>query len=962
MSQEAWRTMARQLLGDRSLVQSLVKQVFERTATMTPGEQDALKQALLAHTPELFSSRRPRDLLPKAPQILLGDRGIQRLLGDVNLALLRELARIWRKHHAADEAAFAVRLGCELGPNEGPPPVSMRELAQATEQLTSSERLTGKLVALSLLLDQGLLPRKPEAEIGPPEAEIGQTEAQVDRPEAAMAQAEPVAPAAFPRLSSLALRTAWQLIEYEPCNAPIWSEIPAFMEALGRLVEAKREEGLQVEFSTILSEMYDRWGGEMQMLGFPEQTPRRLRSVSEPGRARELLEALRAALQRQQELASRQDESLLMRRERLRALADLLDPMEQTARGLLALLSLAPLSALAAPPPVAPAPAAPAAPAPAGAAALAPSGPASDRTPPVEAAVSTPTEAQAALRGETFAPAPPLPEAHAPALRDQPGRAASTPVEPTSPLAFNPASRRQLSFERETLLCLDFGTARSKAFATRYEQGATRSLPLRLGDATGTGEQELYALASSLWVDDNEKIYFGQQAITMSLRQPTRLRCDSLKDYFSTVDLSIDDLLDPRLRTPGDDSDRMRQDTNRSEAKRINPFVEEHPLSFGDLLLLYLGFLTYAAEQSLRRQHGITGQVPRRFALPGWPPRHREKGISIMRSYLARAALVADAVGDRWSQGLPVAQARALAQAAFAVPDAELPATLLREGVSEPLAAAGTRVRRDDTYRGLVLVVDVGAGTTDVGLFLVNEDPGQDKFQFSEIKTRSEPWAGNKVDVLLANFAFQKLGSVGPLELDNLRREFSLRARNYKETLFNQGQATVSLSNGRYALTLQKQEFVEACAPFAATIERLLVHTLQEANDDSLASVPPGSERRGGLARYTTDGVLRLPVVLTGGGAVLPMIERLSTASLEIPTPDGPLRVLCQPTPLLPEQARTAGLQAHEYLPLAVAWGGSIPEIPTAGKPVVLAALTRTRGPRPDLLAQPSPGWQNDKS
>ena len=43
-------------------------------------------------------------------------------------------------------------------------------------------------------------------------------------------------------------------------------------------------------------------------------------------------------------------------------------------------------------------------------------------------------------------------------------------------------------------------------------------------------------------------------------------------------------------------------------------------------------------------------------------------------------------------------------------------------GISEPIAAGSARLWTDSARRGLVLIVDAGAGTTDFALFLVNRD------------------------------------------------------------------------------------------------------------------------------------------------------------------------------------------------------------------------------------------------
>lgn len=91
------------------------------------------------------------------------------------------------------------------------------------------------------------------------------------------------------------------------------------------------------------------------------------------------------------------------------------------------------------------------------------------------------------------------------------------------------------SIEREevtdpnVLMCIDFGTAMSKAFATVLP---AQYLDLELGaEAGGHG----YTLPSSVFIGDNGKAYFGFEAIEMSqdLVDSGRERLDSIKGWLS---------------------------------------------------------------------------------------------------------------------------------------------------------------------------------------------------------------------------------------------------------------------------------------------------------------------------------------------------------------------------------------------------------------------------------------------
>ena len=81
----------------------------------------------------------------------------------------------------------------------------------------------------------------------------------------------------------------------------------------------------------------------------------------------------------------------------------------------------------------------------------------------------------------------------------------------------------------EALMCLDFGTAMSKAFASLLPD---EFLELELGAAAGRSG---YTLPSSVFIADDGKAYFGFEAIDLSqeLIGSGRERLDSIKGWLS---------------------------------------------------------------------------------------------------------------------------------------------------------------------------------------------------------------------------------------------------------------------------------------------------------------------------------------------------------------------------------------------------------------------------------------------
>ena len=90
---------------------------------------------------------------------------------------------------------------------------------------------------------------------------------------------------------------------------------------------------------------------------------------------------------------------------------------------------------------------------------------------------------------------------------------AAEPVQaaslPEITLALTAIERDEVT-DPEVLLCLDFGTAMSKAFATVFPD---KYLDLELGTEAG---RQGYTLPSSVFIGDDGKAYFGFEAIEMS--------------------------------------------------------------------------------------------------------------------------------------------------------------------------------------------------------------------------------------------------------------------------------------------------------------------------------------------------------------------------------------------------------------------------------------------------------------
>lgn len=467
---------------------------------------------------------------------------------------------------------------------------------------------------------------------------------------------------------------------------------------------------------------------------------------------------------------------------------------------------------------------------------------------------------------------------------------APSPRRPERPLNLASIDAKPPS---DILFCLDFGTAQSKAFA--FAKG--RYVPLALG-RRAKEEPLIYPVHSSIWIAD-DRIFFGRSAIAQSLNDTTgeRGRLDSLKQELiqGQASGSLDKI--PLERS-------------------FNP--TNVPLTYDDAITLYLAFLTFLACAELEANQ-LPRYVRRRFALPAFEPDRRAWGEKMLADMLARAQIIADTFGAELLNGINAVDAKSVLDR---VKEHARPSDLVGEGVLEPLAAGGSRLKQDHEIRGLALVIDVGAGTTDFGLFLVVENPGRDIFSAWPIQggTLAIPIAGDALDGALRQQILARAGMYpfNPQDPEHRRVNvrLSLERRLFKESLFRDRTLTFSLANGfRDTITLDQFLGAPEVEVFTKGIENGL-KTVLEGVDASVAE-----------ERYRAAG---LSVVLTGGGAGLPMVKKLAAGTTTIHGVGFTTRSL----DTVPGAISRLGLTG-DYPQLAVAIGGSLPELLDEKNPLV---------------------------
>lgn len=453
------------------------------------------------------------------------------------------------------------------------------------------------------------------------------------------------------------------------------------------------------------------------------------------------------------------------------------------------------------------------------------------------------------------------------------------------------------------LMCLDFGTAMSKAFASVFPD---QNLDLALGVAAG---QEGYALPSSVFIADDCKAYFGFEAIEMSqgLESSGRERLDSIKSWIS---LQQEGSLDEDICT-------LPKEMNPSGIK----------LTQGDLLRIYLAYFTDIAAQALAGHVPEPRYVKRRYARPCWPDSKAQWGNNLMRRMLAEAQVLADTFSGRWAGGIEVAELKVAVEQVKQLD--KRPDYLIDEGVPEPVAVAAGAIADSENLRDAFMVVDVGAGTTDFGLFISarkSEDEGPRVFQNTK-SIRGLRMAGDTVDRLLRGFIAQRESvdssdNSGKLILADLSR----RIRGLKEVLFKTGALEYTLSDDTVGKILL-EEFLSD--PRVVRFQQ----AVEDSFKDALSSVDDSW-----LRWLAMDGV-QLHVVLTGGSSPLPMMQALGRGVIEV---NGYriMRESIDPSPrwmdAMPDELLAV------YPQLAVAIGGAAEAMPeTNDAPLVFAGGVR---------------------
>ena len=354
-------------------------------------------------------------------------------------------------------------------------------------------------------------------------------------------------------------------------------------------------------------------------------------------------------------------------------------------------------------------------------------------------------------------------------------------------------------------------------------------------------------LISSVYIDNAGLIWFGKSAIDRSLvegEDGSRQRLDNIKRRLS------EDGFDDVVRTP----------------TFAPPGID---VTYGQMILAYLMFLTWATNRSLESR-GYPRNVRRRFAMPCFPSDKSRDVSHVLRKMLGEAQVLADTFSDDMTTGLPVGE---FVEAAKKVKAARHDYPFMAEDITEPLGVAGALLSWRNRVDMLVMVIDVGAGTSDLSLYRILVDPERNQNAAEEVKgsARGITEAGNYLDRILIEFILRKAG-ITSSDPDAVvaRSKLELNIRDYKETLFNEEFVFVALTGTR-DVEVELAEFLdlEAVKGFGKSLRDAMRDILESVDHSAVDWVLANP------SRYLT-------VALTGGGATLPMVMELARTPLTI--------------------------------------------------------------------------------
>ena len=396
------------------------------------------------------------------------------------------------------------------------------------------------------------------------------------------------------------------------------------------------------------------------------------------------------------------------------------------------------------------------------------------------------------------------------------------------------------AYEGNVHLCLDFGTAMSKAFA--WDRERDRPLLLEIGRVAGEAGSP-FTLQSALFVTHDGIVHFGQAAFNAaSAANPNTHRSfRSIKDLLTVGQLEA-------LSQPLD--------------QEFNP--TEIALTNRDAIALYLAFLTDVALRALEEAgESNVRRIPRSYTKPVFDESRDRWATDLLSECATIGQLLADEFSGRWTEGIPIGDIR-VALDRFSPMTSELRQELILESgvLPEPVAAFVSRCwhyEPTDRVRRVFMVIDVGAGTTDFAMFAQVEENGKMTVAPISGSVSSVRYAGDMIDNLL----LQHLLRIGGVNSDHpqysfLAADLHREIRLIKENLFVEKKMSRSLVNDVPVSTdWDSFQASDEMQKLSAEMKNKFMAVLENVHSSWLS-------------------LGDLPVFFSGGGAGLPTVTNLA--------------------------------------------------------------------------------------
>lgn len=386
-------------------------------------------------------------------------------------------------------------------------------------------------------------------------------------------------------------------------------------------------------------------------------------------------------------------------------------------------------------------------------------------------------------------------------------------------------------------VCLDLGTAMSKA-SVWLGAGDTDVAPLPIGLAAQADHPLL--TPSAMYVDAG-RIFFGPAALK---------RAEAGVDSKRNPIVSFKMILSAREIEP-------------TLALKLSRSVDPtSTLCHRDGIVLYLAYLDQlirAAVDSEPSMSAAIADAPRRLTSPNW--QSFDEAGRIVALLVEEAAAVSRDLGTalRAPEGIAVPRVRAALDAARAAPVRGVFGGVVFESMSAASAYASF-ARASEPF---VLVIDMGAGTTDIAAF--ERDSGVAPARLSEIAASNQccPLAGDELDNILIDLFVRSGGKRGLAAEDRLWRAVKLSARSLKHELFQRGESRFKDRN-------KKRIRVSRAALEKDPSFRAFCNALTQSVAVSLAPLH---------ARAQEKGAVTITVLLAGGGSNLPFLSKVVRAA-----------------------------------------------------------------------------------